>query len=553
MSSTLQLAREMPKREHILERFVPDAHLSCQCNLGECRSELLPLLSEVSRAVSRGGDLASTLNLVLRLMQRHMQVVRGMVTLYDPNSGRIFIHEGIGLTPDEIARGVYQIGEGITGRVVETGKPVIVPSIADEPGFLNRTGSWREGVELHQAFICVPILRAQKVMGTISVERHYNNPGLLDLDVEILSILATVIAQVVELHLLERVHKAALLDENRRLRNALKEKFKPGNIIGNSRAMQEVYKLIDKVSRSRATVLILGESGVGKERVASAIHYNSPQANGPFVKFNCASLPESVIESELFGHEKGSFTGATTRRTGRFEEANGGTIFLDEVGELSLPMQAKLLRVLQERSFERVGSNTTIKVDLRILAATNRNLPDMVAKGLFREDLFYRLNVFPITIPPLRERAGDIVLLAEYFLSRFAQEQGMEVPKLSTPAINQLQAYHWPGNVRELENTMERAIILAEEGMIHAYHLPSELQPSALDEITAQGGMDARISQVEYELIIEALTQTQGNVSEAAQQLGMTRRILGLRMAKYQLNYKQFRGGKAPVPIRIEK
>jgi len=350
-----------------------------------------------------------------------------------------------------------------------------------------------------------------------------------------------VIAQVVELHLLESVHKTALLDENRRLRDALKEKFKPSNIIGNSCVMQDVYRLIDKVSRSRATVLILGESGVGKERIASAIHYNSPQANGPFIKFNCASLPESVIESELFGHEKGSFTGATNRRTGRFEEANGGTIFLDEVGELSLSMQAKLLRVLQERSFERVGSNTVIQVDLRILAATNRNLSAMVAQGQFREDLFYRLNVFPIVIPPLRERAGDIVLLAEHFVTHFATQQGIATPKLTTPALNLMQTYSWPGNVRELENAMERAMILAEDGMIHAYNLPTQLQTIAAE--VNESPVHTRMSQVEYELIVEALGKSHGNVSDAALQLGMTRRILSLRMTKYQLHYKQFRHG----------
>ena len=538
MSQMLQLASAQPSE--MRPAYSRDREAVCRCPLGECRTELLPLLSEVSKAVSRGGDLPSTLNLVLRLMQKHMQVLRGMVSLYDPGTGHIFIHEGLGLSEEEIARGIYQPGEGITGRVVESGKPMVVPSIADEPAFLNRTGSWsKEDQPL--AFICVPIIRGQKVMGTISIERCYDNPSLLELDMEILGILAAVIAQVVELHLLERVHKSALLDENRRLRHALKEKFKPGNIIGNSRSMQDVYKLIEKVSRSKTTVLILGESGVGKERVASAIHYHSPQASGAFVKFNCASLPESVIESELFGHEKGSFTGATARRAGRFEEANGGTIFLDEVGELSLPMQAKLLRVLQERSFERVGSNTTIRVDLRSLAATNRNLPEMVAKGLFREDLYYRLNVFPITIPPLRERGSDIVTLADHFVARFAQEQEVDIPRITTPALNLLQAYHWPGNVRELENLMERAVLLAEEGVIHAYHLPANLQPAVLDEISAQGGMDARISQVEYELIVEALTQYQGNVSEAAAHLGMTRRILGLRMNKYQLNYKNFR------------
>jgi Nif-specific regulatory protein len=532
---------EQSARKTRINQLIPDTLLACECNLGECRTKLLPLLSEVSKVVCRGGDLNSTLNIVLRLMQRHMQVVRGMVTLYDPNSGRIFVHEGIGLTTDEIARGIYQIGEGITGQVVETGKPMIVPSIADEPGFLNRTGSWHGDLEQHQAFICVPILRAHKVMGTISIERHYNNPELLNLDVEILAILATVIAQVVELHLLESVHKTALLDENRRLRDALKEKFKPSNIIGNSCVMQDVYRLIDKVSRSRATVLILGESGVGKERIASAIHYNSPQANGPFIKFNCASLPESVIESELFGHEKGSFTGATNRRTGRFEEANGGTIFLDEVGELSLSMQAKLLRVLQERSFERVGSNTVIQVDLRILAATNRNLSAMVAQGQFREDLFYRLNVFPIVIPPLRERAGDIVLLAEHFVTHFATQQGIATPKLTTPALNLMQTYSWPGNVRELENAMERAMILAEDGMIHAYNLPTQLQTIAAE--VNESPVHTRMSQVEYELIVEALGKSHGNVSDAALQLGMTRRILSLRMTKYQLHYKQFRHG----------
>jgi len=387
------------------------------CPLGECRSSLLPLLSEVTQVVGRGADLPTTVQLVLALLQRHLQVLFGMVSLYDPATGQIFIHEGIGLSDEAMARGIYAPGEGITGRVVESGKPVIVPSIAQEPAFLNRTGSWNQQQQLPLAFLCVPIMRAQKVMGTLSVGRGYDNPDLLELDVEILSILATVMAQVVELHLLDHQCQHELLDENRRLRHALQEKFKPGHIMGNSRPMQEVYRLIDKVSHSKTTVLILGESGVGKERVASAIHYNSAQASGPFVKFNCASLPESVIESELFGHEKGAFTGATSRRAGRFEEADGGTIFLDEVGELSLLMQAKLLRVLQERSFERVGSNTTLTVDLRILAATNRDLGAMVAKGEFREDLYYRLNVFPITIPPLRQRGSDIVTLADYFVA----------------------------------------------------------------------------------------------------------------------------------------
>jgi Nif-specific regulatory protein len=513
----------------------------CECDFGECRTDLLPLLSEMSRVVTESGDLSSTLSILLRLMKKHMKIVRGMVSLYHPESGKIFIHESLGLTKEEVARGIYFLGEGITGKVVETGQPIIVPRLGEETNFLNRTGSRNDIANSKLSFLCVPIMRGKKVMGTISAERLYDNNQLLNLDVGILSILATIMAQAVELYLVENVHKAALEDENRRLRSALVEKFKPSNIIGNSKPMQEVYKLIEKVIRSKTTVLILGESGVGKELVASAIHYNSPNSSGPFVKFNCAALPESVIESELFGHEKGSFTGASGMRKGRFEEANGGTVFLDEVGELTLPMQAKLLRVLQEKSFERVGGNATIKVDLRILAATNRDLADMVSKGTFREDLYYRLNVFPITIPPLRDRGNDIVALADHFVLHFAKEMGVQIKRISTPALNMLACYHWPGNVRELENVLERAVLLAEEGVIHGYNLPPSMQTPVISEMPREGTLEAKLAAVEYEMIIEAIKLHHGNMTEAATQLGLTRRILGLRMNAYKINYKDYR------------
>lgn len=518
----------------------PAPHL-CECNLGECRTDLLPLLYEMSRIVTESSNLSATLQILIRLMKRHMKVIRGMVTLYATDSGKIFVHESFGLTEEEAARGVYFLGEGITGRVVETGQTIIVPRISEEPEFLNRTGSRNDLTDSKLSFLCVPIMRGRKVMGTISAERTYDNTRLLKLDVEILAILAATTAQAVELYLLENVRKVELEAENRRLLNALKEKFKPDNIIGNSKPMQEVYKLIEKVRRSRTTVLILGESGVGKERVAHAIHYNSPNSAGPFVIFNCAALPETVIDSELFGHEKGSFTGATNLRKGRFEEADGGTIFLDEIGELSLPMQAKLLRVLQEKSFERVGGNTTIKVELRVLAATNRDLPDMVANGTFREDLFYRLNVFPITIPPLRERGNDIVALADYFVAKFATDMGIDVHRISSPALNMLLCYHWPGNVRELENVIERAMLLADDGVIHGYHLPPSLQTPVVSEIAGGGSLEARLGTVEYEMIVEALKLHHGNTTDAATQLGLTRRILGLRMSKYKLDHKDYR------------
>jgi Nif-specific regulatory protein len=286
---------------------------------------------------------------------------------------------------------------------------------------------------------------------------------------------------------------------------------------------------------------VLGESGVGKELVASAIHFNSPTADGPFISFNCAALPESIVESELFGHEKGSFTGAPVARKGRFELADGGTLFLDEVGELSQAMQAKLLRVLQEKTFERVGASRPIKVDLRIIAATNRDLPDMVEKRTFREDLYYRLNVFPITLPPLRERGSDVILLADHFVAKCAVHSGKQVKRISTPALNMLMGYHWPGNVRELENVIERAVIMSEDAVIHGYNLPPSLQTSAESGTSFGCGLEAKIKAVEYEMLVEALKTHHGNTTAAAKELGVTRRILGLRMEAHRISYKTYR------------
>ena len=524
------------KTEPIGKAFEPHA---CDCDLGECRTNVLPFMNEMSRIAHGSEDLSETLGVLLETLKTHMNVVRAMVSLFEPGSGNIFIHQSFGLSEEEQAKGVYFLGEGITGRVVETGEPIIVPRIGDEPSFLDRTQS-RSPSDRRLSFLCVPIMRSKKVLGTISAERIYDNSRLLKLDVEVLSILATMTAQAVELYLVENVEKVALENENRRLRSVLKSRFKPSNIIGNSKPMQDVYKLIEKVTRTKTTVLILGQSGVGKELVASAIHFNSNVAKGPFVKFNCAALPESVIESELFGHEKGSFTGAIGARKGRFEEAHGGTIFLDEVGELSLAVQAKLLRVLQEKTFERVGGNAQIKVDIRILAATNRDLLTMVEKGTFREDLYYRLNVFPVTIPPLRERGNDVIALADYFVAQFSHELGVEVKRISTSAINMLLSYHWPGNVRELENVIERAIILSDDGVIHGYNLPPSLQMPILAEVECKGNLEARLNAVECEMIVEALKVHHGNTTEAAKMLGLTRRILGLRLNKYKLDHKGF-------------
>jgi len=511
------------------------------CFTGECRVNVLPILHKIGHVSTRNADLSALLAIILEVMQQPLKMHRGMVMLYDRHSDTIGIHDSFGLTEEEKGRGIYAPGEGVTGKVVETGKAIVVPRLNESLDFLDRTRAHAERGSANASFICVPIMRAEKVLGTLCAERIYMSRRLLDQDVKLLATIASMIAPVVELYLLENIDKVRLENENRRLKNALKRRFKPSNIIGNSKPMQQVYEHIRKVAGTRATVLILGESGVGKELVASAIHYNSPYAEGPFVKSNCAAFPENLVESELFGHEKGSFTGAIATHKGCFEQANGGTIFLDEVGELSLANQAKLLRVLQERSFKRIGGINPVRVELRIITATNRNLIEMVENGTFREDLYYRLNVFCITLPPLRERGSDVITLADHYVNRFAAENGKSVKRIATPALNMLMSYHWPGNVRELENVIESAVILSDDGVIHSYDLPPSLQTSRESGTTNALSLEDKLRAVEYEMIVEALKNNNGNVGETAKELGLTRRMLGIRMQRHRISYKTFR------------
>jgi Nif-specific regulatory protein len=512
-----------------------------ECNAGVCRGRIVPLLVRMGRAISDDNDLSLALDCLLDYMREQMGVLRAMINLHHRETGRIFIHKSIGLTEEEQARGVYFPGEGITGKVVETAQPIIVLRIGDEPDFLNRTGSLSRDSDRELSFVCVPILRGKKVLGTISLERLYDNERLLNKHVDALVAASYMLAQAVELYLVENVDKVLWENQTRKLMGELKARFKPSNIIGSSKAMMEVYALLNKVAQTKATVLLLGESGVGKEMIANAIHYGGSNPDGPLVKFNCAALPESLVESELFGHEKGSFTGATQLRRGRFEEADGGTIFLDEVGELSLGVQAKLLRALQEKSFERVGGNKPVTVNIRVIAATNKDLHDMVINGTFRQDLYYRLNVFPIMIPPLRERGSDIITLAEHFVARFAEEAGKKITRIATPALNMLMNYDWPGNVRELENVILRAVILTEDDVIHGYNLPLSLQTPVFSGADIRNGLEAKLAAIEYEMLVEALRTHRGNTTDAARELGITRRTMGLRMKKYDLNFKQFR------------
>ncbi|RJX30442.1 MAG: nif-specific transcriptional activator NifA [Desulfarculus sp.] len=504
----------------------------------------LSLLFAISQTLDRSIDLRDVVASVLELMASHMGMMRGTITLLNRDTGEILIEAAHGLSAQQRQRGRYRLGEGVTGQVVQSGRPMVVEHISNEPQFLDRTGARSKMEKKDISFICVPIKLGNEVLGALSADRLFANSVNLAEDVRLMSIIANMIAQALQLRREVLEEQERLRAENMRLQESLKDRFHPANIIGRSKAMLAVYDLIAQVCQGGTTVLIRGESGTGKELVAHAIHYNSLRASKPFIKVNCAALPESVIESELFGHEKGSFTGALQQRKGRFELAHGGTIFLDEVGDLSPATQVKLLRVLQEREFERVGGSETIKSDVRVIAATNRDLEKLLQAGIFRHDLYYRLNVFPIHVPPLRERGSDILLLANHFSEKFSRANNKTIRRISTPAIDMLMSYHWPGNVRELENYIERAVILSSDEVIHGHHLPPTLQTAEASGTVHQGTLASTLENLERELIAEALKNSRGNRASASRALGISERLMGLRVTKYGIDPKRFRTKK---------
>ncbi|MEI8095107.1 MAG: sigma 54-interacting transcriptional regulator [Spirochaetales bacterium] len=496
----------------------------------------LSLLFEVSQILDRTFELKEVIVSVLFHVASNLLLVRGSITLLNRQTGEIVIESSYGLTPAEQKRGRYKLGEGITGRVVQTGEAAVVPNIAHEPNFLNRTGARKTDTEKEHSFLCIPIKQGAEVLGAFSADIVFGDPGILDADVQVITIVCSMIAQAVRLRQEMAEEKQVLVEENSRLKTVLRESYQPSNIIGKSHAMRALYDLVAQVAPSDTSVLIRGESGTGKEMVAQALHYASSRSENPFIKVNCAALPETIIESELFGHEKGAFTGAIATRKGRFELADTGTIFLDEIGDLSPSMQVKLLRVLQEREIERVGGNRTIKIDVRVITATNRHLEELLQKGQFREDLYYRLNVFPLHLPPLRERKSDILLLADHFIEKYNKKSRKAVKRIATSAINLLMSYHWPGNVRELENVVERAVLLASNDVILGIHLPPSLQSAESTGTAPSATLEETMDRVERELILDALKSSKGNYSKAAKSLGITERIMGLRIKKYNLD-----------------
>jgi Nif-specific regulatory protein len=491
----------------------------------------LTALYEVARLVASSLHLEETLASILRALAEHLEMERGTLTLLDPETGQLAVRASHGLTRTEMKRGLYKVGEGITGRVFASGAPFVVPDITKEPLFLDRTGSRRDTAKENISFIGVPVGVHARTIGVLTVDKLFAREVDFEEDIRLLKTVASIVGQAVTLHEMIEAGKAALVQENQLLREEVGKRVSLPNIVGGTKRMQEVFRTAELVAKSRSTVLLRGESGTGKELVAKAVHHLSPRSAGPYVRFNCAAVPEGLLESELFGHEKGAFTGASGAKKGRFELADGGTIFLDEIGDLPLALQPKILRVLQEQEFERLGSERSVKVDVRVVAATSRDLERLLAQGLFREDLYYRLNVLPIFLPPLRERREDVPALVDHFVRRAVEEGGRAV-RFTPAAVAALAAHEWPGNVRELENTVERTVVLCGKNAIDVGDLKL-LTAGVPSGARTGGGLSGTVHEVELRMLREALEATGWRQAAAARRLGITPRQIGYRIRHY--------------------
>jgi Nif-specific regulatory protein len=500
----------------------------------------LSTLLEASQALSGTLDLKAGLHRVLEILGRHHGAVRSTVVLLHEDTRALQVEASDGLIKQG-AKARYEIGEGITGRVVQSGRPVVVPRVSREPMFLNRAAERPELSQQELSYLCVPIILNRKAVGAMGVDLKFKPDRDYDRYIKFLGVVASMISQALKVQRLVESERQQLVEENTHLRQELRERYDFSNIMGTSGPMRQVCEQIAQVARTNTTVLIRGESGTGKELIAHAIHYNSLRANKPFVKVSCAALPESLIESELFGYEKGAFTGAQSRRKGRFELAESGTLFLDEIGDVNPGTQVKLLRVLQEREFERLGGTETIRSNVRMIAATHKDMEKMIANGEFREDLYYRLNVFTIFVPPLRDRKSDLLLLSDHFLEKFSREHGKSIKRISTPAIDMLTSYHWPGNVRELENCLERAVLVCDGHVIHAHHLPPTLQTAEASGTVMRLSLKDALAAYEKDLIQDALKTTRGNRAKAARLLNTTERILNYQVGKYGIDWQRFK------------
>jgi Nif-specific regulatory protein len=497
----------------------------------------LATLYRVSEVLSCSLNLRETMQGVLKVLHEQGSLSYGMVSLVDEQTGELLVSA----LHDERTRPIesvrYRPDEGIVGAILSSAEPIIVRRIADEPRFLDRLGVYKPDLP----FIGVPINIGENETVGVFAAQPSRATDPLDEQVRFLEMVANLMGHTVRLARQVENEQQQLRDERDTLRRRVKGEHGFANMVGHTPGMRMVFEQVRQVAKWTTTVLIRGESGTGKELIANAIHYNSPRANGPFIKLNCAALPDNLLESELFGHEKGAFTGAVNQRKGRFEQASGGTIFLDEIGEITPAFQAKLLRVLQEGEFERVGGVKTLKVDVRVIAATNRDLESGVHSGEFREDLYYRLNVMPIHTPALRERVEDIPDLANYLVGKLARAQGREL-EITDSAIRLLVRYNWPGNVRELENCLERAAIMSTGGVIDRdaigrTGIEERIHPAESRPVPPIDLNDPELD--ERERVIAALEEAGWVQAKAARLLNMTPRQIAYRIQTLNIRVRQ--------------
>lgn len=522
----------------------------------------LNIIEQISQILGGGLELSEVFQRAMTLLEHELSIEKATLTLLDAATSQLHIVASIGLTSEEQRRGRYDIGEGVSGHVLETRQSEVIPDVAKHKAFLNRTqtADTSPDAATPHSYICIPVFDGQNAVGTIGALKRFTDDPTLHADARLLKIFAGLIAQTIRIHQQIRLERDHWIEERQQLTNDLRKRYAFDNIIGSSPAMLDVLGTIAQVATSRATCLILGETGCGKELIAKAIHYNSPRKDKPLIRVNCGALSPQLLESELFGHMKGAFTGALRDKIGRFEAADGGTIFLDEVGTLDPQLQVKLLRVLQEREFERVGDHRTVKVDCRVIAATNLNLENEVRAGTFREDLFYRLNVVTVLLPPLRSRREDIPSLVDHFLQQYNKENARNVHTISRDVMTTLLRYPWPGNVRELENAIERAVVLSNGDELTLELLPLQvrmfaeqtrgevadesiealcckLAEHAVKQLQVYDGQvyDMVIGEVERHLIRESLNYCGGVKLRAADFLGINRNTLNKKVKELKV------------------
>ncbi|OHD56298.1 MAG: hypothetical protein A2Y33_00560 [Spirochaetes bacterium GWF1_51_8] len=516
----------------------------------ERKIQLQQILIDISNEVEKVYELKTAFDFVMKRLADKLKIQRGMLVLFDNEDvNQLSVVTAYNLTEEEMSRGIYRVGEGIIGRVVSEKTPISVPDINKNKDFLNKMKVKREkNTEI--SFIAIPIKIEGYISGVLAVEKEFEGTESLNDETDIIYLIGKFIANKVRAFQRITEEKQTLLDENLQLKKELYKNYGLSNFIGKNSKMVEVFDLVKLVADSQSSILIIGESGTGKELVAKSLHYNSGRREQPYISVNCAAIPENLLESELFGYKKGAFTGATVDRKGKFILANKGTIFLDEIGDMPIPLQGKLLRVIQEREVEPIGSESKVKIDIRIVSATNKNLQALIKEGKFREDLFYRLNVIEVKIPPLRDRKDDIPLLVTHFKQKYAVQNNRKIDNISPEAMRILQAYAWPGNVRELENTIERAVLLCKSGVIEPSSLPGFLVESEHSHVSDlsigkwietyiknssyEGKVyDTIVGYIEKELITSALLFNNRNKVKTADFLGINRNTLRFKMRDY--------------------